>query len=240
MKLNDTYLKLVELAEVKRQPLKRGQARKMVLLEEDPSIAMVPLNKNWAVIDREDLCRVCDYNWYFHPALYAVTHINNKSTYMHRLITNCPKDRDVDHINGNKLDNRKSNLRICTSSQNLCNRGVTKSSMSGVKGVHYVPRKKKYHASIGLLGKHFGLGYFSNIEDAKKCYDKYSSVLHGSFSSSKIDLAESLIKDKNRLIDALQLARRCMQNEWDNIPKKGLEDECKLVDSVLNDMTTIL
>ena len=89
---------------------------------------------------------------------------------IHRLIMNCPDDKQVDHINGDPLDNRKSNLRICSNQQNSFNKGKHKNNTSGFKGVNWNNNNKKYQSRIMLNGKSISLGYFEKAEDAYKAY----------------------------------------------------------------------
>jgi len=96
--------------------------------------------------------------------------VNGKHKYLHRLITNAPDGMDVDHINGNKLDNRKSNLRICSRAQNQMNRGKTKNNKSGFKGVFFNKPTGKFMSKIMIDGKNVHLGSFEKAEDAYKAY----------------------------------------------------------------------
>jgi len=112
---------------------------------------------------------------------YAVTGIWNKETkktdirYLHRLILNAEKGQFVDHINGNTLDNRISNLRICKNKDNIRNQPKPKNNTSGYKGVCLIKRNcklsKPFSSRIGVDGKNIHLGYFSTAEDAAKAYD---------------------------------------------------------------------
>ena len=95
---------------------------------------------------------------------------NGKHKYLHRLIMNPPDNMCVDHINGNKIDNRKSNLRICTNQQNQMNRGKKKNNKSGFKGVWFDKSKNKYRTQISVDGKKKHLGLFEKSEDAYKAY----------------------------------------------------------------------
>ncbi|WP_252233758.1 HNH endonuclease [Clostridium sp. ZS1] len=81
---------------------------------------------------------------------------------MHRFIMNPPSNKLIDHINGNKLDNRKCNLRIVNKSQNAMNSKKPKNNTSGVKGVYWDKRSKKWEASIQVNMKKKSLGYFKN------------------------------------------------------------------------------
>lgn len=101
-------------------------------------------------------------------------YLNNsrKIILLHRLITNCPKDKDIDHINGNGLDNRKCNLRICTHSENHQNRNkISTKSTSKYKGVYWYKSTSKWRALIQINGKQKSLGYFEREIEAAKAYN---------------------------------------------------------------------
>lgn len=109
-----------------------------------------------------------------------------KMTLMHRLITNFPKGMEVDHINGNKLDNRRSNLRVCTRSENAKNRRLSKSNKSGYHGVHYATtekRRKRWAASIRVNGKKKYIGRFFTLAEAVMAYNKSALKYHGKFAT---------------------------------------------------------
>ncbi len=102
-----------------------------------------------------------------------------KHTYLHREVMNCDVNFQVDHVNGDRLDNRKSNLRICTNGDNSRN----KSRISGkYKGVYFNKINKKWIAQITFQYKNIYLGSFENIEDAAKCYNDKAVELHGEFA----------------------------------------------------------
>ena len=111
----------------------------------------IPLSQGkFALLDSEDFNYINQWNWYYDKG-YARTHskIDNKQLlYMHRLILNFPEDKDIDHINHNTLDNRKSNLRIVTSSQNSMNQRIRKDNTSGYKGVTGYKKNVKWGADI--------------------------------------------------------------------------------------------
>ena len=88
----------------------------------------------------------------------------------------------VDHKNGNSFDNRRSNLRICTNSQNLMNRGAPKNNTSGFKGVSFDKKSKKWGAKIAKNYKQIALGFYEDKKDAAKAYNKAAKKLHGSFA----------------------------------------------------------
>ena len=85
---------------------------------------------------------------------------------MHRVINNTPDDMQTDHINRNKLDNRKKNLRTVTTQQNQRNTNLSKNNTSGYIGVYLNKRVNKWMAYIWVNYKQIHLGYFKDIEDA--------------------------------------------------------------------------
>ncbi len=101
---------------------------------------------------------------------------------MHRLIMDAPKGMEVDHINGNSLDNRKSNLRICTRSQNQRNSGPLKNNTSGYKGVVRYHRIKKWAARIKHNSKSIHIGCYDDKEEAARARDKKAKELHGEYA----------------------------------------------------------
>lgn len=103
---------------------------------------------------------------------------------IHRLLTNAPKGLDVDHINGNSLDNRMSNLRVCVHSKNTKNRKINKDNKSGYKGVvaDSAVVGKPWRATIKNGGKTHYLGRYQFIEDAAKAYDSAAIKYFGEFA----------------------------------------------------------
>lgn len=87
----------------------------------------------------------------------------------------------IDHVNGNRSDNRIVNLRLATNSQNLCNRGLQKNSTTGFRGVSFEKRKRLFEAHIKINGKKKFLGYFRTAEEASVVYERAAQRLHGAF-----------------------------------------------------------
>jgi hypothetical protein len=106
---------------------------------------------------------------------------NSKNKYLHRLIMDAPDDMCVDHINGDKLDNRKENLRICTNQQNQMNKAKYKNNKSGFKGVSFDKPTNKYKAQIMIDGKKKHLGRFDDKLDAYKAYCDACIKYHGEY-----------------------------------------------------------
>lgn len=140
---------------------------------------------HFAVVDDEDFNNLMRFRWHancFSGKWYAFRKHNYQKISMHRQIMSAPKGMDVDHINGNTLDNRKSNLRNCTHSQNMANRGVTKQNKSGFKGVSFHKQHQKWHAKITVMRKKIHIGYFETPEDAASAYDAKAKEFFGEFA----------------------------------------------------------
>ena len=95
---------------------------------------------------------------------------------MHRFLANTPKGMDTDHINRNKLDNRRCNLRVVNRSENMFNTPKSSKNKSGYKGVHIVPvsvnPKNRWVAQITKNYKNFFLGYYPTAKTASDAYNK--------------------------------------------------------------------
>lgn len=143
-----------------RPPIRRrSHGAGAFYLENNTMLVEISLTKNQkAIIDAEDYRRIWEHSWSAikgRSTWYARAWINGKDTYLHRFITTAPSDVLIDHVNGNGLDNRKNNLRFCTSSQNHAN-GNFRGGKSKYKGVHWHsgPKKiKRWVAQIKRDGK---------------------------------------------------------------------------------------
>lgn len=88
----------------------------------------------------------------------------------------------IDHINGNKRDNRLCNLRECTHAGNMMNRKIQSNNKTGVKGV-FLNSDGRYQAEIGIGGKKKYLGAFQDLASASKAYDEAAKKIHGDFAA---------------------------------------------------------
>jgi len=137
----------------------------------------------FAIVDDDDYERMCGCKWYIgHKGhvLRTVYSGGKRTVYMHREVAQCPKQFQVDHANGNPLDNRKENLRVCTHEENMRNRKPESGTSSVYKGV--VAHRKKWKAQICANGKQIFLGTFNSEIDAAKAYDKAATLYHGRFA----------------------------------------------------------
>ena len=117
---------------------------------------------------------------------YICVGINYNSYRAHRLIFLMHKGylpKTIDHINGDKLDNRIENLRAATVGQNQHNRKTNANNTSGYKGVSWNKALKKWTARITLERKIIHLGYFANVEEAAEVVRKAREELHGDFAN---------------------------------------------------------
>jgi len=139
----------------------------------------------FATIDDDDYELVNKFKWILRikgKKSYAVT--GGKSVRLHRLLLNNPdKSLLVDHINGNGLDNRRENLRVCNNAQNLRNRGKNNNNKGRYKGVSLRTGKNTYIARIMTdEGKYKYLGDFLTDHDAALAYNKAAIQYHGEFA----------------------------------------------------------
>lgn len=144
----------------------------------------IPLTKGkFAIIDDADFESIKMFRWSCTNTGYAARakRINGKSKYipMHRVILNAPDGIDIDHINGNRLDNRRCNLRLATRAQNVHNSRMRKDNTSGFKGVY--KRYGKFVAKICFNHIWIWLGLFPTAEEASQAYQDTARKLHGNF-----------------------------------------------------------
>ena len=116
-----------------------------------------------AFIDKEDYEKCKKYRWGLNGYGYVKNH---DVGFLHHFVGGRNKNLDTDHINRNKLDNRKCNLRIVTRSKNVLNKEIPKSNVSGVIGVSWRECRKKWTAYIDINRKRKILGLFKLFEDA--------------------------------------------------------------------------
>lgn len=130
----------------------------------------------YAIVDVADAW-LDKYAWYKNTYGYAAT--GGKNVLMHRLMTSAEPGFDVDHRDQDRLNNRRSNLRICTRAQNLLNKGKLSTNTTNFKGVCYDKQRRKFVATIN--GKY--VGRYDTAELAAVAYNAKAIELHGDFAS---------------------------------------------------------
>jgi D-Tyr-tRNAtyr deacylase len=109
----------------------------------------------------------------------------------------------VDHIDNNRLNNKISNLRWVTNSENSMNKSLSKDNTSGVKGVFYFSQRNKYIAQIKHNYKYHHLGYFNTLEEAKEARQKKANELFGEFTN-KIEKIKTELEELQELEKELE------------------------------------
>lgn len=140
-----------------------------------------------AIVDEADYSRLARYTWGATETApgywYAYSSEARRETghfYMHRFLTDAPKGMVVDHINGDRLDNRRANLRVCKHWQNLANNEQAIGE-SGYRGV-IKARSGRFTARLKRNGKNLYFGTFDTPEEAARARDKAARELHGEFA----------------------------------------------------------
>lgn len=142
---------------------------------------MILSNGMVVLVDDSDIEELVKYHWHY-DGRYARTYLKNKAIRMHKiLLGKLPKDKMVDHINQNSLDNRRRNLRVVNKSQNMHNRGLQRNNKSGYKGVHLLKRTGRWQSYLKLDGKRFHFGYYSTAEEAAHIYNQVAMQLVGEY-----------------------------------------------------------
>jgi hypothetical protein len=138
--------------------------------------------KGIALVDDEDFEKLSKIHWRLSTDGYATTRL---SVGMHRMVIGAKPGQQVDHINMNKLDNRKENLRLCTHSQNKMNMNAQSNSTTGYKGVDI--NHGRYRAQIKIGMKRKFIGYFDDPIAAAKAYDKEAVKNYGAFARTNFE-----------------------------------------------------
>lgn len=172
----------------------------------------IPLSFNAsAIVDDEDFELLIHRSWRFRKDGRSDAKINGKRVLMHRFILNAPTELDVDHIDGNPLNNQRSNLRLCSSHKNTLNQvGKPKNRSCSFKGIS--PKNGGFVANIGHkdYGGFIHIGWFESQKDAAIAYDIFAKKYHADFA--RLNLPNATEEDIDRI-------KKILDNPKPNIRK---------------------
>lgn len=135
------------------------------------------------IADANDYPVLKNHSWCISKTGYAVASIGKKVTKLHRYLLGITDKRFiVDHKNGNPLDNRRNNLRICNAQENARNCKASKSNLTGVLGVSFIKKSGRYRARIMVDRKEIRLGNFKTLEEAKKAREAAELKYFGEYA----------------------------------------------------------
>lgn len=150
---------------------------------------LIPLTQGkFAKVSDRDYVVLSKYNWFAgynakRNVFVAQRNDKTKTMYMHSVINKTPAGFDTDHIDGDTLNNQRSNLRTTSRGENMMNRKINKNNVAGFKGVSYKKLNKKWTAQIQVNKKKVYLGLFDKKEDAYKSYCEACYKYHGKFAN---------------------------------------------------------
>lgn len=164
----------------------------------DGDTALLPLGRDakygYTKVDKE-YAYLDQYKWRIDSYGYVVawngTGKNKVNLRLHRVICNPSKGLSVDHINNDKLDNRSSNLREATQSQNMMNRKALKTNKAGFKGVSWHKSSNSYRVCISTNGKQKQIDGFKDVLTAAKRYNELASKYYGDYA--KLNEIEGIV-----------------------------------------------
>jgi hypothetical protein len=154
----------------------------------------IPLTKGLtALVDDDDYARVTARSWHATNAGYAATKIRQRTVFLSRFVMDEPAGLIVDHVNGDRLDNRKANLRICDAAENTRNRKRPANNTSGFKGVSRHWRGGRWNVQIQVDGKFLRIGTYADPVAAAVHYDRAALEHFGSYARLNFDPARDWI-----------------------------------------------
>lgn len=159
-------------------------------------------NGQYATVDADDWGRVRDDHWscfLSRGIWYVSTRTPDGQMYLHRKLLDASAGQEVDHRDGDGLNNCRTNLRLATHQQNLCNQRLSRANTSGYKGVHRC--RRRWCAMIKVFQKTINLGAFDDPACAARAYDRAAQKHFGEFARTNADLG--LVSPENRLRDPL-------------------------------------
>ena len=164
----------------------RHKQRKIIETRIDGSVVVdisTPAYPNaTTLMDREDFDKI-KTSIFVSTGGYPTINIKGKSKRVHQTILTPPKGFEIDHINRDRTDNRRSNLRIATRSQNKMNRTISSNNTSGKAGVYWSKQKNKWQVRIEAKGVQYHLGFFKNKKEAIDAREKGEQKYFGDYAA---------------------------------------------------------
>ncbi len=160
-------------------------------MEEKKSMKKIPLTRGkFALVDDCDFDDLSKHKWFCTRVGYAARNSRlsddcgrGKLLYMHRILLGAQKGQEVDHVNFDKLDNRRCNIRLASSRQNKCNRPIRPNNTSGFKGVSWAKRERRWIAFVhDEAGRHKVVGYFLDKDAACAARCAAAKQYYGEFA----------------------------------------------------------
>ena len=153
----------------------------------------IPLTKGqFALVDDQDYQWLNQWRWRYHKSTNGKTGYafrnerigpgKRRHVSMHRLIMGAGEKQEVDHVDTNGINNQRSNLRVCTRTQNRSNLSAYRTNTSGFKGVSWDKGARKWAARIAAKGRRIHLGLFTNKIEAAHAYNQAALRYHGEFA----------------------------------------------------------
>jgi hypothetical protein len=170
-----------------------------------PGALWIPLRNRgeivaYTLIDEQD-AQLARLTWRLEVSGYAArrekrqNHQNGgwraRIVLLHRVTLGAPPGVEVDHINRNRLDNRRSNLRFATDGEQARNCSRNKRNTSGYKGVCFESARRRWKAAVAFEGRSYHVGLFDTPQEAAFAYDFAATALHGEFAATNCQLSEA-------------------------------------------------
>lgn len=161
-------------------------------------------------VDTEDLEKIQKHPYKWGPKFSKNTqthyvnarHSKNKRLFLHRFILKTPEGYFTDHIDGNTLNNRKSNLRVCTIAENNQNKKAAYSnSKSGIRGVSFHKQTRKWQADLQMNGKTKYIGLYNSLKDAEIAIKKARALL--------MPFSQEALENKVKFYDSKTIKYNC-------------------------------
>lgn len=191
-------------------------ATKNIYFLHDDGSAELKCGNDTILIDSTYVDMISQYQWAVGNHGYVTHGMGKKQILLHRFIVGASGNEMVDHINQNKFDNRKSNLRVCNNQQNAMNRGMQANGNNEYKGI-CLTLNGKWQAQITYSGEPIYLGLYDDAISAAKAYDNAARSFFGNYAYLNFpncsDVIKKEIKHFKKLTEAEVNNIRCLYKQ---------------------------